>query len=50
MQAGQNPSLYGIKPGESLDAQLEKRLLSAIGSLVQHGLVRFVLLLRLFTA
>ena len=40
LQAGRNPSLYGIKPGETLDAQLENRLLGAIGSLVQHGLVR----------
>ena len=42
LQAGRNPSLYSITPGDTLDKQLEKRLLSAIGSLVQHGLVRFV--------
>ena len=40
VQAGRNPSLYGIKPGENLDAQLKKGLLAAVRSLVQHGLVR----------
>ena len=42
-QAGRNPACYGIKPGESLDVQLNRRIVDAVAELAKHGLVRKLL-------